>query len=82
MSALSQRGRKENQSSLSSLKGLRYNTHRVLKVVGAPNSPAFNDRQITQQLMEEFACIGGLLEECEARRRGYDLPTRQRDPVR
>jgi hypothetical protein len=81
-SVLSQRGRKENQSSHSSLRGVRYSAHRVLKPIAGPNAPAFNDRQIAQQLMEEFARIADLLDQCALRRRGCDLPLRQIDPVR
>lgn len=58
MSIISHRDKKENnQYSQSSLKGLKYKTNRILKPVGSGNSVCFNDRQITEQLMEELARI-------------------------
>lgn len=52
MSIISHRDKKENnQSSQSSLKGIKYKSNRILKQIGSGNSVCFNDRQITEQLM-------------------------------
>lgn len=74
--------RKENQGSQSSLRHNRDNTHRVLKPLPSSNSVLFNDRQITQQLREEFAAIADLLNRCEISLRGCELVERQKNSLR
>lgn len=56
-SVLSQRARKENHHSQSSLRTPKYSIQRVLKPLSSLNSHLFNDKQISQQLVEEFGRI-------------------------